>query len=109
MNAALGFGLRDTLHPMRPGLEFQARVDAATDHTADDFAITTMLALIFAHGLDLPALTLGVAAVHAQQVAGKYRRLIPAGSGADLEEYVAFIERVARDQQLVQQRFALGQ
>ena len=52
-------------------------------------AIAAVLARALAQRLDLPALRFGVAAVHAQQVAGEDRRLVAAGAGADLEEDIA--------------------
>ena len=61
-----------------------------------------MLAGILAQHLDLPALRLGIAAVHAQQVAGEDRRLVAAGTGADLEKYVALVARIVRHQQPLQ-------
>ena len=39
-----------------------------------------------AQHLDLPALALGVAAVHAEQLGGEQARLLAAGAGADLEQ-----------------------
>jgi hypothetical protein len=45
---------------------------------------------------------LRVAQVHAQQVGGEQRRLGPAGAGADLQEAVALVVGVRRDQQAMQ-------
>jgi len=61
-----------------------------------------VLTRVLADGFDLPAARFGVAAVHAQQIAGKDGGLIPAGAGADLQINVALIARVARQQQLLQ-------
>ena len=47
-------------------------------------------------------LALGIAQVHARQVAGEQRRLVAAGAGADLEEGVALVVRVARQQRRLQ-------
>ncbi len=58
-----------------------------------------MLAGIVRFDLDLPALALGIAGVHAEQVAGKDRRFIAAGTRAHFQEQVAFVARVARYQQ----------
>ena len=52
--------------------------------------------------LGLPALPLGVAQVHAQQVAGEQRRLLAALAGLDLEDHVLVVVGVARHQQLLQ-------
>jgi hypothetical protein len=45
---------------------------------------------------------LGVACVHAEQVAREQRRFVPAGAGADLEKDVALVVGVARQQQALQ-------
>src|SRR5690606_41602754 len=45
------------------------------------------------------SLALGVAAVHAEQVAGEDRRLVAAGAGAHFQEQVGLVARVARHQQ----------
>ena len=52
-----------------------------------------------------PAAALGVAQVHPQQVTGEQRRLLAALAGLDLEDDVAVVVGVARDQQ---QRSLLG-
>ncbi len=54
-----------------------------------------------------PALQVGVALVHAEQVAGEQRRLVAAGAGADFEHRRLVVGGVAR-QQLERQR-ALGE
>ena len=48
---------------------------------------------------------LGEARVHAQQVAGEDARLVAARAGADLDEDVLVVVRVARQHQLLQLRF----
>jgi hypothetical protein len=60
--------------------------------------IAAQLGIAGRDDLDAPALALGVAGVHAQQVAGKQRRLVAAGAGADLEEDVALVVGVAGQQ-----------
>ena len=47
----------------------------------------------------LPAVPLAVARVHAVQVGGEQRRLVAAGAGADLDDGVAVVERIARHEQ----------
>ena len=56
--------------------------------------------------LEAPALGLGIALVHAKQVAGEQRRLVAAGAGADLEHRRALVGGVARKQ--LQREVALG-
>src|ERR1700733_1935694 len=105
MNASLGLGGRHALHAMRAGLELEPRKSPAADPPADDFLVAAMLAWAFAQGLHLPALRFGIAGVHAKQIPGEYGGLIAAGSGANLQEYVAVVLRVLRDQQALQLEF----
>ena len=59
--------------------------------------------------LEPPALLLGKALVHAQQVAGEQRRLVAAGAGADFEHRGALVGGVARQQLDRQRALGLGQ
>ena len=67
-----------------------------------------MFAVAFAEDLDLPAALFGVSQVHAQQVAGEDRGFVATGAGADLEEQIALVARVARQQEQVQLLVELG-
>ena len=51
------------------------------------------------HDLDAPAVALAVARVHAVEVGGEERGLVAAGAGADLDDRVAVVERIARQEQ----------
>ena len=51
------------------------------------------------HHLDLPALALGVARVHAVEVAREQRGFVAAGAGADLEDRVLAVARILRQEQ----------
>ncbi len=92
-------GTRCTRWP--PGLELQLAVDAVADDADHHFLVAADVAGALATDLALPALPLGVAHVHAQQVAGEQRRFVAAGAGADFEEGVAHVVGVARQQQRV--------
>src|SRR6185312_10812100 len=50
------------------------------------------------HELDLEAVALGVAYVHPQEVSGEQRRLLAAGPGAHLDEHVACVVLVLRQE-----------
>ena len=100
VDAALCLGRRHALHAVRAGLELEPRVRALADDAADDLLVAAVLAGALAQHLDSPALPFGVARVHAEQVAREDRGLVAAGAGADLEEDVAVVARVLRDQQL---------
>ncbi len=109
MDATLGFGLRDALHAMGAGLEFQARIDAGTDDAADDLAIAAEIRFAGRDDLDLPALALGIARIHAEEVAGEQRRFVAASAGADFENDALLVVGVARKQQFLQLDLEFGQ
>ena len=98
VDAALRLGRRHALHAMAAGLELQLRVGARADDLGDDFLVAAHFAGTLGNHFDLPALALRIAAVHAEQVAGEQRRFVAAGAGADLEEDVALVVGVLRQQ-----------
>ena len=82
-----------------PDSNLSLRVRAAAFDARDDFLVAAVLAGAGGQHLELPALALGVARVHAEQVAGENRRLVAAGAGAHFEEDVGVVARILRDQQ----------
>ena len=94
VDAALRLGLGHALHAMAAGLELELRVRALPDDARDHFLVAAELGGALRNDLHLPALALGVARVHAEQVAGEKRRFVAAGAGAHLEEGVALVVRV---------------
>src|SRR6185437_16704017 len=48
---------------------------------------------------ELPALKIGIALIHAQEVASEQRRLVAAGAGPDFEDCVLLVRLVAGEQQ----------
>ena len=52
-----------------------------------------------AHQLELPALALGEARVHPEQIGGEQRRFLAAGAGANFEDDVLLVVRIARREQ----------
>jgi hypothetical protein len=109
VDAALGLGGRHALHAVAARLELQLAVAAVADHADHHFLEAADFARAFAHQLAAPALALGVARVHAQQVAGEQGRLVAAGAGPDFQERVAHVIRVLGQQQLLQFVFQPGQ
>ena len=106
VDAALRFGFRHALHAVRAGFELQLRIRAAAFDARDDFLEAAVFARDWRIRLStLPALALGIARVHAEQVAGEDRRLVAAGAGAHFQVDVAFVARVLRDQ--VRQQFGV--
>ena len=99
VDPALRLRLRHPLDPMPARLELEPRVRLAADHADHRLAVAAVLALAPAHDLDGPPPRLRVPQVHAQEVPGEERRLLAARAGPDLEERVAVVGRVHRNEQ----------
>jgi hypothetical protein len=102
MDASLRFGRRYSLHAMGSRFEFERGVCAATDDPADDLLVAAVFARAFAQNLDFPALGFCEARIHAEQIAGENGGFVSAGAGAHLEENIAVVLRILRDQQALQ-------
>lgn len=109
MDTALRLGGRHPLHPVHAALVLQPRPHALAGlglpaglHRDLDVLVAAQLGLGGVDDLGLPADALGVAQVHAQQVAGEQRRLVAARARLDLQDDVLVVTRVARHQQQAQ-------
>ncbi|MGF6370211.1 hypothetical protein OKW40_002961 [Paraburkholderia sp. RAU6.4a] len=102
MDAALRFGGRHALHAMPARLELQLRIRGIAGNSHDHFAIAPEVRFARRHHLDLPAVALGIAQIHAQQIAREQRGFVAAGARADFEENVALVVRVFRQQHFLQ-------
>ena len=109
MDASLRFGDRHTLHAVPARLEFEPRIDALADDAGDDFLVTTEVRFVGRDDFDLPALALGVARIHAEEITGKQRRLVAAGAGPDFEHDVLVVVGIFRQQEFLQVEFDLRQ
>ena len=94
---------------MHAGFEFQFAVDILALNPGDDFFIAAVFAFVLGQNLHTPAATLGIARIHAEQVAGENRRFVTAGAGADFKEYVAPVVRVLGQQHALQVAFQFDQ
>ena len=105
VDAALRLGLRHALHAVHAALVLEVRPDALGGvvrgalHRDLDVLVPAEVALGALEQLGLPALRLGVVEVHPQQVGREQRRLLAALPRLDLEDHVAPVVGVARDQQ----------
>src|ERR1700680_1153138 len=115
VDAAGRFGVGHALDAVHAGFEFELGERTAAADFGDDLLVAAHRAFAGGDDFDLPALVGGVALVHAEQVAGKQRRLVATGAGADLENDVAFVHRVLGDEREAQfflkrgaPRFKLG-
>ena len=100
VDAALRLGDRDALHAVHAALVLQPGPDAlglvAGRGDGDgDVLVAAEVGLRRREHLDLPAPALGVAGVHAQQVAGEQRRLLAALPGLHLDHHVVRVRGVA--------------
>ena len=98
VHPALGFGGRHPLHPVHARFEFQLAEHPLALDCQDQFLVAAQFRLGGAHRFHPPALALGIALVHPCQVAGPDRRLIPAGTGADLQHHAALIAGITGKQ-----------
>ena len=83
---------------MSARLKLQLRIGAIPDHADDHFLIAAEITLALRYDLCFPALALGVAHIHAKEVAREKRRLITARAGTDFKEDVPLIVRISRQQ-----------
>ena len=109
MDAPLRLGFRNALHAVRAGFELEFGIDAAADDSRDHFLVAADVRSARRDDLDLPALALGVARVHAKEVTGEQRRLVAAGTSADFQKDIALVAGVLGQQQLLQFVFNLRQ
>ena len=93
VDPAAGFGGRHALDAVHAALVLQPAVDVLALDERDDFLDAAAAGVAEVEDVDLPALALGVARVHAEQIAGEQRRFVAAGAGADFEDHVLLVVR----------------
>ena len=71
VDTALRFGGGHALYTVRAAFELQAGIHLAAGHAAHHFLIAAMFAAALRKQLYLPALCVGVLAVHAEQIASE--------------------------------------
>ena len=96
VDAALRLGGGHALDAMDAALVFQAFIHIGTRHEKYYFPETAQVGGIGIHGLHLPALRFGIAAVHAVEVGGKQGGFAATRAGADFHDGVAGIHGVRR-------------
>ena len=101
MNTPLGLGLRHALDTVCAGFVFQLGEDPRAFHGGDDLLETAPFRLGGRDSLHPPAVCFRKTGIHAEQVAGKQGRFIPAGAGANLEnDPLVVIGVLGQEQQL---------
>ncbi len=99
VDAALRLGGGNALHAVHAALPLELRVDALAFDDGDDFLVSADAGLGERHDFDLPAMLLGEARVHAEDLGGKERGLVAAGAGADFENHVLLVVGILGQQQ----------
>lgn len=84
---------------MTAGFKLQTSVHAVAADLGDNLFVAAMFAFVGAHDLHAPAARFGVAAVHAEQIPGKERRFVTAGTGAHFDKRVTLVVRIFRQEQ----------
>ena len=110
VDAALGFRLGHALHAMSAAFVLQLAIHSFAFQAQDDFLEAAQFRGAEVQHLDLPSLAFGVPLVHFIQIAGKQRRFVAAGAGANLHHEPIALGVLAADghaQNLVPQRLAL--
>ena len=97
MDAPLGLGLRHPLHAMGAALELEDRVGALALDGEGHLLEAAHLGRRLREHLGGESALLGVAGQHLVEVAGKQRRLVAPGAGADLDQHVLVVVGVALD------------
>ena len=96
VDTPLRLGGGHALHAVDAGLVLQARVRAASDDLEVDLAVAA--GFVRARDLCAPASTFRVALVHAEQVGCEQACLVATCAGADLDDHVAVVGGILRDE-----------
>ena len=102
VDASLRLRLRHALDAVDAALVLQLRVRALTVDLELDLVVPAHAGGRGVHDLDLPALLLGPARVHPEQVRREERRLIPTLGALDLDDDVAVVVRVLGQEENLQ-------
>src|SRR5579863_9007752 len=102
MHASLLLGGRHTLYAVDAAFVFELREYAFTFDDRDHFLQSAHRRFGSREHLDLPALHLGVARIHAEDFSGKERGFVAAGAGADFQNDVLLVVRIFGQKQRLQ-------
>src|SRR5215831_4687695 len=98
VDAPLRLGLRHALHTMHARLEFEPGEHALAGDIGDDLLVASGRRLARRQHINLPAHAIGVALIHAEQIAGEQRSLLAAGAGAHFEDRALLVGGVLGQQ-----------
>ena len=97
VDAAGGLGDGHALHAVHAALVLEHGEGALALDLERDLLVAAVVVLVGGEDLDLEPLGLGVARVHARELAGEDAGLVAAGAGADLDDHVLAVVGVARE------------
>ena len=111
LDTALGFGLRHPLHAVHAALVLHSAVHSVgTGRKLEHYLLVAARGAEALVGyLQLPALDFGIVLIHAEEVAGKDRRLVAAGTAADFHDGVLAVVGIGRDEQKFDVLLHVGQ
>lgn len=102
VHAPAGFGLRHALDAVDAGFELEARVRAIAADDKVSFLNTAQLRIVVVEQLHAVPPLFRVHRIHAVEVCGKKRALLPAHAAANFNDDVFVVVRVARQEQHAQ-------
>ena len=94
---------------MHAGFELEPRVGAAPADGDHGLLDPAKPGLRHRHQLEAPALGLDITLVHAEQIAAEERGFLPAGTGANLQDGVALVGFVRRQEEDLERLLLRGQ
>ena len=109
VDAALGFGCWHALDTVHAAFPFHPAKRAIPFNIDDQLLIAADIAFCDRHNIDFPALKLGIALVHTEQVTGKQRRLVSARASADFKHDVGIVIGILGKQQKLHFGFEIRQ
>ena len=98
MCSALRFRCRNALHAMATRLKPQLAVDAVALNAKHNFLVATKITRRLRHDFGAPTPPLAIPQVHPRQIGGEQCRLVTPGAGANLDERIACVIRIVRQQ-----------
>ena len=104
VHPTLALGDRHALHPVRPRLVLEARPGVVALHHERDLPEPAHVGRLAVEHLELPAVGVGVALVHVEQVGGPEVALLAALPTADLDDDVLALVGIAGHEQLAEPR-----
>ena len=108
MDTPLCFGFRHPLYAVDTGFELQPGENPLALHMGGHILDAAKVAFLHVQNFEPPALRLGKALIHAQEVSGEKCGLIAAGAGADLKDCRAGIGGILGQKRQTQPRLHLG-